>query len=74
MAILLIRNCSDLMKPKQNKQNNYKKSHLKKNKLLLTLIWVGRDKFTPPPPSLVGFSLINSEVIKAVTLAFCSIQ
>ena len=36
----------------------------------LTLIWVGGCN---PPPSC-WFSLNNSEMIKAVTLAYCSIQ
>ena len=36
---------------------------------MLTLIWGG----LPPPPSC-WFSINNSETVKAVTMAFCSIQ
>ena len=65
-----------------NHLNDHKLNHNFKDSInllcscKLTLIWRGREVIlTPSPPGLsCWFSLNNSETIKTVTLAFCSIS
>ena len=52
--------------------NQNMKSEQSLHRDLLTVIWVCGGNFTPPSPCC-WFSLYNSETVKAVTLAFCSI-
>ena len=46
--------------------------HIDKREEHLTLIWVGGGEVISPHPC--WFFLNNSEEVKAVNLAFCSIQ